>query len=315
MLDSVIEIDIHVEEEKLFFRRFFCAFGPCLEGFSEGYIPYLSVDSTALIGRWNGYLPSATSVDGLNWMFSVAFGFFEAESRESWTWFLQQLQKAIGEPLVLAVHSDAYKGLTAAVLDVFPHAEQRECFRHLMQNYIKNFVGKEFMYPAAQTYRSEVYAHHMTNVASIPSVIPWMKEHHKLTWYRSGFNQAIKCDYITNNIAEVFNNWIKDYKDLPVCELVDKIRVMLMELFFRRRRIGENLNTKILPSVTNLLNAKTRGLGQLSLAKGDHYCAEVQVNNNVLTKHIVKVEEIFCSCLEWQHIDKPCQHALILITA
>jgi hypothetical protein len=37
------------------------------------------------------------------------------------------------------------------------------------------------MYPAAQAYRSEVYAHHMTNVASIPGVIPWMKEHHKLT--------------------------------------------------------------------------------------------------------------------------------------
>jgi hypothetical protein len=64
-----------------------------------------------------------------------------------------------------------------------------------------------------------------------------------------------------------------------------------------------------------LLNAKTRGLGQLSLAKGDHYCAEVQDNNNVLMKHIVKVEEIFCSCLEWQHTGKLCQHALVLIIA
>jgi hypothetical protein len=188
MPDSVIEIDIHVEEEKLFFRRFFCAFGSCLEGFRDGCRSYLSVDSTALNGRWNGHLPSATSVDGHNWMFLVAFEFFEAESRESWTWFMQQLQKAIGEPPVLAVHSDTCKGLTAAVLDVFPHAEQRECFRHLMQNYIKKFVGKEFMYPATQAYRSEVYAHHMTNVASIPGVIPWMKKHHKLTWYRSGFN-------------------------------------------------------------------------------------------------------------------------------
>jgi hypothetical protein len=139
---------------------------------------------------------------------------------------LQQLWKAIGEPPVLAVHYDACKGLTATVLDVLPHAERKECFRHLMQNYIKKFVGKEFMYPATHAYRGEVYAHHMTNVAFIPGVIPWMKEYHKLTCYMSGFNQAIKCDYITNNIVEVFNNWIKDYKDLPVCELVDKIRVM-----------------------------------------------------------------------------------------
>jgi hypothetical protein len=80
MSDSVIEIDLHVKEGKLFFRRFFCTFRPCLEGFHEGCRPYLSVDSSALNGRLNGHLPSATSVDGHNWMFPVAFRFFEAES-------------------------------------------------------------------------------------------------------------------------------------------------------------------------------------------------------------------------------------------
>jgi hypothetical protein len=35
MSDSVIEIELHVEERKLYFRRFFCAFVPCLEGFCE----------------------------------------------------------------------------------------------------------------------------------------------------------------------------------------------------------------------------------------------------------------------------------------
>jgi hypothetical protein len=83
MTDSVIEIDIHVQEEKLFFRRFFCAFRSYLEGFREGCMTYLSVDSTTLNGRWNDHLPSTASVDGHNWMFSVAFRLFEAKSRES----------------------------------------------------------------------------------------------------------------------------------------------------------------------------------------------------------------------------------------
>jgi hypothetical protein len=43
----------------------------------------------------------------------------------------------------------------------------------------------------------------------------------------------IKCDYITNNIAEIFNNWVNDHKDLSICELADKIRVKIMELFLR----------------------------------------------------------------------------------
>jgi hypothetical protein len=69
-------------------------------------------------------------------------------------------------------------------------------------------------------------------------------------------------------------------------------------LFFRRRRIADRLTGKILPSIVSVLNARTRGFGHLSLTKGDHYWAEVQDNNNVLTKHMVKVDQHYCSCLE-----------------
>jgi hypothetical protein len=66
--DSVIEIDVRVEDGQFYFTRFFCALGPCITvtGFLQGCRPYLSVDFTALNGRWNGHLPSATAVDGHN---------------------------------------------------------------------------------------------------------------------------------------------------------------------------------------------------------------------------------------------------------
>jgi hypothetical protein len=52
MPNSVIEIDIDEEEDgRLYFKRFFCALGPCLEGFREGCRSYLSVDSTSLNRR------------------------------------------------------------------------------------------------------------------------------------------------------------------------------------------------------------------------------------------------------------------------
>jgi hypothetical protein len=72
MPDNVIEIDVRRDGDKVVFNRFFCAFGPCIKGFLKGCRPYLSVDSTALNGRWNGHLPSACGVDGHNWMFPVA---------------------------------------------------------------------------------------------------------------------------------------------------------------------------------------------------------------------------------------------------
>ncbi|XP_008679794.1 uncharacterized protein [Zea mays] len=315
MPDSVVEIDVREEDGKVYFHRFFCAFGPCIKGFLEGCRPYLSLDSIALNGRWNGHLPSATGVDGHNWMYPVAFGFFEFENLDSWTWFMTHLHKALGDMPLLAVCSDACKGLTKAVATIFPNAEKRECFRHLMQNYIKRYAGQEHMYPAARAYRKEVFDQHFANVIGISDLMAWMKKEHSLLWYRSGFNPAIKCDYITNNIAEVFNNWVKDYLDLPICELADKIRTLIMDLFFRRRRIGERLNGKILPAVLNVLRARTRGLGHLSLVNSDHYCAEVRDNNNCHSRHIVDAKVHYCSCEEWQHTGKPCQHALCVIIA
>jgi hypothetical protein len=312
--DSIIELDVKMDEARPFFSKFFCALGPCISGFKEGCRPYLSVGSTALNGRWNGHLCCAIGVDGHDWMYPVAYGFFEAETTENWTWFFQQLYKVVGDLPLLALCSDACKGLKNVMNNVFPQAEKRECFRNLMQNYVKQFAGSEHMYPAARAYRREVFDHYFSSVQEIPEVSRWLVEHHDSLWYRNGFNTAIKCDYVTNNIAEVFNNWIKDWKDLPVCELADKIREEIMELFHRRRRIGQRLQGRILPSVVHILHARTIGLGHLTVKKVDNYVAEVRDNNHVHSKHIVNVGLRQCSCNEWQHTGKPCHHALCLTT-
>lgn len=36
MSDSIVEIDVRVEDGKVYFSWFFCDFGPCLQGFREG---------------------------------------------------------------------------------------------------------------------------------------------------------------------------------------------------------------------------------------------------------------------------------------
>jgi hypothetical protein len=63
------------------------------------------------------------------------------------------------------------------------------------------------------------------------------------------------------------------------------------------------------------LKAQTRGLGHLTIVKSDNYLAEVRDSTNCLTKHVVKAESRQCSCEEWQHTGKPCQHGLAVIIA
>jgi hypothetical protein len=237
---SVIEIDCKVVKGRTYFHRFFCALGPCIEGFRSGCRPWLGIDATALNGRCNGHLASATAVDGHNWMYPVAYGFIDSETKDNWKWFMTQLYKVVGDLPKLAICSDACKGLLNAVRDVFPQVDQRECFRHLMENFVKRFSGESVghMWPAARAYDKYVYECHMAAVyAGNPEAKKWLEAYHKLKWQRSYFDSEIKCDYVTSNVAESFNNWIKDIKDLPVVELVDKIREKIMVLFFKRKKM------------------------------------------------------------------------------
>jgi hypothetical protein len=262
-------------------------------------------------------LAAAVSVDGHNWVYPVAYGFFVSETTDNWTWFMEQLKKAIGDPPLLAVCSDACKGLAKAVKKVFPNAEQRECFYHLVKNFKKKFRGFGQIYPAARAYTEEIFYRNLAKMVSESSeAVEWLRTHHKLLWYMCGFNPEIKCDYITSNIAESFNNWIRDHKDLPVADLADKIREMIMVLWNKRRIIAYRLpEGRILPAVMVQLRANTRGSGHLKIVPCSHLSAEVwDHSGSVSVRHIVKLHARTCTCLEWQHTGKPCGHVLAYVT-
>ena len=142
---SIVEIDTEKVDGEIRFRRFFfCCLAPCITGLLIALRPYLSIDATRLTGRWEGQLAGACALDGHNWMYPLAFGFFYRETIEDWTWFLEQLEKAIGCPDNMTISSDHCKGLEVAVKNVYPLAEHRECLRHLMDNLVKNFRGSAF---------------------------------------------------------------------------------------------------------------------------------------------------------------------------
>ena len=88
-----------------------------------------------------------------------------------------------------------------------------------------------------------------------------------------------------------------------------------MVLWRKRRLIGQKLNGRILPTVIRQLKMRTRGLGHLTVITSDSVAAEIWEINSIHNRHVVKTYLRECTCLEWQHTGKPCQHALALITA
>ena len=50
--------------------------------------------------------------------------------------------------------------------------------------------------------------HYQAMAAAKPEAMKWFQENHKKLWTRSQFSTLSKVDYITNNLAEAFNNWV-----------------------------------------------------------------------------------------------------------
>jgi hypothetical protein len=211
--DSFFVIDHHEIEDKTRFRRLFFALKPCVEGFLRGCRPYLAVDSTFLTGRFRGQLCIACAVDGHNWMYPVAIGVIDSETNENWKWFMDRLKEAIGTPPGLTFSTDCGLPVMTGVSEVFPYAEHRECMWHLVQNFKKRYSGKVFddhLWASAYSWNSYMFDKHIQAMAEAnPAAILYLQESHTRLWTRSQYSTMSKVDYVTNNLAECFNNWIK----------------------------------------------------------------------------------------------------------
>uniref|UniRef100_A0A0D3ENT1 Transposase MuDR plant domain-containing protein n=1 Tax=Oryza barthii TaxID=65489 RepID=A0A0D3ENT1_9ORYZ len=114
-------------------------------------------------------------------------------------------------------------------------------------------------------------------------------------WMRSKFSTHSKVDYITNNLVECFDNWIRKHKGLMPYELVDKIRKKVMDKFRVRKKVAAKLEGNIiLPCVMKELLEKSRGLN-FDLDRSDDFIAKVtdkDLGNVMFSMAIVPLQQV-----------------------
>ncbi|WVZ59243.1 hypothetical protein U9M48_009422 [Paspalum notatum var. saurae] len=147
-----------------------------------------------------------------------------------------------------------------------------------------------------------------------PEAMDYIRRNHTRIWARSQFWTHCKVDYITNNLAECFNNWIKKYKGLNLDDLMDKIRQLIMNKWDVRRIISQNFKGVILPHIMKELKEQSRNLDMDVQRSGDAV-AEVSVKGGSGYKCVVKLDARTCSCKKWELTGIPCKHAIAFITS
>ncbi|GJY47309.1 multidrug resistance-associated protein 5 [Tanacetum coccineum] len=210
------------------------------------------------------------------------------ENKENWSWFMKCLIDDLG--LVagegLTIISNQQKGIIKAVKEVMPLAEHRQCARHIYANFRKKFTGAQYR---------------------------------NLFWKAAKATYPAKFEQVMKEIKDISNDTHKhlmdrhpeiDARRKPIINMLEDIRVLLMERMQRMREKPVKWNDVLYPNIRKkfeLLNDLHRHWKVI--ASGE---SRFEVRNGF---EGFKVDERLrtCTCRAWQLSSIPCQHGLAAI--
>ncbi|XP_022156713.1 uncharacterized protein LOC111023558 [Momordica charantia] len=123
---SVDRRQIHMQP---IFKSMYICLTACKNGFLQSCRPIIGLDGCHLKTTTQGQLLTAVGIDANEGIFPLALAVVDVESKESWTWFLENLLDYIGpvEKNRWVFMTDQQKGLIPAIEKVAPNAEHRIC--------------------------------------------------------------------------------------------------------------------------------------------------------------------------------------------
>ncbi|CAL2266428.1 unnamed protein product [Prunus armeniaca] len=114
---------------------------------------------------------------------------------------------------------------------------------------------------------------------------------------------------VSNALSESFNSWLKDVRKLPIYEMIDTVRIKMMEMISRRKLASEKWSSVLCPVIEDeLKNLAAKGR-HWRICRAGESIFEVHADLSVM----VNLDERFCSCYQWQLLGFPCQHAIQVI--
>ncbi|XP_038988890.1 uncharacterized protein LOC103709707 isoform X2 [Phoenix dactylifera] len=295
--------------------RLFVAFHASLSGFEHGCRPLIFLDVISLKANKQWKLLAATTVDGENDIFPVAFSAVEMESSENWHWFLEQLKSALTMPHNLTFISNGQDGLEE-IPRVFEDSNHGYSVHHLIANFktqLEDSWTQEIKDAMVDHLNRAVYACKADEFneciegikAESKELAEWVLDTKPERW-SDAFFKGLRYGCYSSRTVETFNGWVSERNELSLVQMVDMIRCKLMEMVYTRRQTSNTWAEQLTPSINQKVQdemIKARNL-KVICSMGNVF----EVHDDSI--NVVNIENWECTCRRWQVTGLPCMHAL-----
>ncbi|XP_059649555.1 uncharacterized protein LOC132295346 [Cornus florida] len=152
------------------FERVFFSLNTMWRGFKEGCRPFIGLDGCFLKTPYNQILLSAVGRDGDSSFYPIALAVVEAETKDSWDWFIEELMAVISPHKAITWILDRQKGLVDTFASLDGGQDHRFYVRHLHENFKKKYPGmelKQMVWNAANAFNKPEFKKHMQNIREL----------------------------------------------------------------------------------------------------------------------------------------------------
>ncbi|XP_072085035.1 uncharacterized protein [Arachis hypogaea] len=313
---ALMEVIPQPESLPLFDRLYICM-EACKKGFKEGCRPLIGLDGCFLKGYYGGQLLSTVGQDANNHFYVVAFAVVPNECKDTWKWFLTLLAEDLG---AVGQHgwnfiSDQQKGLELAMKEVMPNAHHRNCVLHIWKNFIKHFKDqqtKQLVWECARQTTIQEFKASMEKMKNInQGAWEYLQRFDPAVWAKAYFSHGPKVDNITNNMCEVWNAKIVEYRGRPILTMIDDLRCYVMRKMTLHKKKLENHTGKLAPvqhkRLEEFIKPKASKWRAIWAGDSDRVLFEVHRQGH---KVGVNLAQRTCTCNVWQLTGMPCRHAV-----
>ncbi|XP_057775123.1 uncharacterized protein LOC130994105 [Salvia miltiorrhiza] len=229
-------------------------------------------------------------------------------------YFMSRIRRVYGQANPLLIVSDQHISIANAIRNELPNATHGLCYYHL-QNNLKHH-GKAVV----ELYRQAAFAYEKSDFTRAMNALKVMKRaaYDKLMgigpekWARSMCPMPVRrYSFMTSNAAEAFNARLLWARRLPICSMLETIRLVIKKWFNERLRAAQQSEEPLSAEVGKMVAIEVQKSRRYTTQRLSGRKYKVQTGDRSFK---VDLEKKKCECRAFQLDQLPCSNSIAAIS-